>query len=113
MRNITFILTALLLVCALGIRCVTEENGANTPDADRGTDVTTMATPDGGIVKPADKGPVRSALGEPEIDLDTFHLDIAGPALLSKDRPYIPKGATGIGVRLIVELLENWTNRQQ
>ena len=46
-------------------------------------------------------------------DYPWVHLDIAGPALLSKDRPYIPKGATGIGVRLIVELLENWKNRQQ
>ncbi len=41
-------------------------------------------------------------------DYPWVHLDIAGPALLSKGRPYIPKGASGIGVRLIVELLENW-----
>lgn len=36
------------------------------------------------------------------------HLDIAGPALRSKDRPYIPKGASGIGVRLLVQFLSNW-----
>ncbi len=46
-------------------------------------------------------------------DYPWVHLDIAGPALLSKGRPYIPKGATGIGVRLIVELLENWAKRKQ
>jgi leucyl aminopeptidase len=33
------------------------------------------------------------------------HLDIAGPALLSKDRPYIPKGASGVGVRLLTQFL--------
>jgi len=36
------------------------------------------------------------------------HLDIAGPAWLKKDRPYINKGASGVGVRLMVELLRNW-----
>jgi leucyl aminopeptidase len=36
------------------------------------------------------------------------HMDIAGPVWTEKDKPYIPKGATGFGVRLIVNLLENW-----
>jgi leucyl aminopeptidase len=35
------------------------------------------------------------------------HLDIAGPVWTEKDKPYIPKGATGFGVRLIVNVLEN------
>jgi leucyl aminopeptidase len=34
------------------------------------------------------------------------HLDIAGTAWVEKDRPYIPKGASGIGVRLILNLIE-------
>jgi len=34
------------------------------------------------------------------------HIDIAGTAWVEKDRPYIPKGASGIGVRLILNLLE-------
>jgi len=34
------------------------------------------------------------------------HLDIAGPAWLTKDRPYQPKGASGIGVRLFVKFLQ-------
>lgn len=38
-------------------------------------------------------------------DCPWVHLDIAGPALLSKDKPYIPKGASGIGVRLLVQFL--------
>jgi leucyl aminopeptidase len=38
-------------------------------------------------------------------DLPWVHLDIAGTAWTEKDRPYTPKGASGIGVRLIVDLL--------
>jgi leucyl aminopeptidase len=34
------------------------------------------------------------------------HLDIAGTAWLEKDRPYAPKGASGIGVRLLSNLLK-------
>lgn len=33
------------------------------------------------------------------------HLDIAGTAWAEKDKPYIPKGASGIGVRLILNLI--------
>ena len=36
------------------------------------------------------------------------HVDIAGAEISDKDQPYIPKGATGFGVRLFVELLRNW-----
>ena len=36
------------------------------------------------------------------------HLDIAGPACLTKEKPYIPKGASGVGVRLLVQFLRNW-----
>lgn len=35
------------------------------------------------------------------------HLDIAGTAWVEKDKPYIPKGASGIGVRLIMDLIKN------
>nr|HOO91733.1 hypothetical protein [Syntrophales bacterium] len=38
-------------------------------------------------------------------DLPWVHLDIAGPALLTKEKPYIPKGASGVGVRLLVQFL--------
>ena len=36
------------------------------------------------------------------------HLDIAGTAWTDKDRGYIPKGAVGVGVRLLIELMERW-----
>jgi leucyl aminopeptidase len=43
-----------------------------------------------------------------------IHLDIAGPSWAEKSRPYIPKGASGIGVRLLVELLSRMaTDKQQ
>ena len=36
------------------------------------------------------------------------HLDIAGPASIDKERPYVPRGGTGVGVRLLVQLLRDW-----
>ena len=36
------------------------------------------------------------------------HLDIAGTAWTEKDKPYVPKGAVGVGVRLLIELMERW-----
>jgi len=36
------------------------------------------------------------------------HLDIAGTAWTLQPKPYAPKGATGVGVRLLVNLLRNW-----
>ena len=39
-------------------------------------------------------------------DTPWVHLDIAGIAWTDKDRPYIPKGATGMGVRLLSTLLK-------
>jgi leucyl aminopeptidase len=36
------------------------------------------------------------------------HLDIAGTAWTEKDKPYTVKGATGIGVRLLLNFLKEW-----
>ena len=36
------------------------------------------------------------------------HLDIAGTVWTEKGKPYVPKGAVGIGVRLLIQLLEDW-----
>jgi leucyl aminopeptidase len=36
------------------------------------------------------------------------HLDIAGTAWVDEDRPYCPKGATGVGTRLLVQLVRDW-----
>ncbi len=40
-------------------------------------------------------------------DLPWAHLDIAGMADSDKDLPYSPKGATGFGVRLLIDYLEH------
>ena len=42
------------------------------------------------------------------VDYPWVHLDIASRAWTEKELPYIPKGATGIGVRLLVSFLRNW-----
>ncbi|MBM3268929.1 MAG: leucyl aminopeptidase [Candidatus Sericytochromatia bacterium] len=40
-------------------------------------------------------------------DLPWVHLDIAGTSWADKKQPYIPKGGTGVGVRLLIEALRN------
>ncbi|MEM3517622.1 MAG: leucyl aminopeptidase [Nitrososphaerales archaeon] len=45
-------------------------------------------------------------------DYPWVHLDIAGTAYTQEgsiEKTYIPKGATGVGVRLLVQLLRNWS----
>ena len=39
-------------------------------------------------------------------DFRWAHLDIAGTAWRDQNRPYIPKGGTGVGVRLLVAFLQ-------
>lgn len=41
-------------------------------------------------------------------DYPWAHLDIAGMAMTEENKGYIPAGATGFGVRLLVEFLRNW-----
>lgn len=41
-------------------------------------------------------------------DYPWAHLDIAGTAIAPKETDYMPKGGTGVGVRLLVELLRTW-----
>lgn len=43
-------------------------------------------------------------------DCNWVHLDIAGPSWTEKNKPYIPKGASGIGVRLLLQLMEGIAN---
>jgi leucyl aminopeptidase len=42
-------------------------------------------------------------------DIPWAHLDIAGTAWTTDDLPYLTKGATGFGVRLVVDLLRRWS----
>jgi leucyl aminopeptidase len=41
-------------------------------------------------------------------DTPWAHLDIAGPSHATKERGYVPKGATGFGIRTLVELVRAW-----
>jgi len=41
-----------------------------------------------------------------------LHLDIAAMAWTEKDRPYTPKGATGIGVRLLTQFLRDYEKKE-
>jgi leucyl aminopeptidase len=41
-------------------------------------------------------------------EMPWVHLDIAGTAMLSSDTPYAPKGASGVGVRLLCDMLRKW-----
>ena len=40
-----------------------------------------------------------------------IHLDIAGTAWLDDAKPYMAKGASGVGVRTFVKLAESWCTR--
>jgi leucyl aminopeptidase len=41
-------------------------------------------------------------------ELPWAHLDIAGPAMPSADTAYMPKGGSGVGVRLLCDMLRKW-----
>ena len=45
-------------------------------------------------------------------DTPWAHVDIAGPVWTEKDEPYTPKGATGFGVRLLVQLIRDWPSEK-
>ena len=42
------------------------------------------------------------------VDYPWVHIDIAGTGWDSKEGPYRPKGATGVGVRMLTEFLMGW-----
>ena len=52
-------------------------------------------------------GAISAAMFLKEFVVDTpwMHLDIAGPSQSPKERGYYNKGATGVGVRTLVELI--------
>ncbi len=41
-------------------------------------------------------------------DFPWVHMDIAGTAWVDRATPLTPKGATGVGVRLLVQALRDW-----
>ena len=56
-----------------------------------------------------DGGPITAAKFLEEFtDYPWAHLDIAGTAWATKPKSYQTKGATGVGVRLLIEMLRKW-----
>ena len=45
-------------------------------------------------------------------DYPWVHMDIAGMAWTDKPSSYGPKGATGVGVRLLVQALREWAEQR-
>jgi leucyl aminopeptidase len=41
-------------------------------------------------------------------DYPWVHLDIAGTSITKTESAYAPKGGTGVGVRLLTELIRSW-----
>jgi leucyl aminopeptidase len=39
-------------------------------------------------------------------------LDIAGTAWADREQPYKPKGGTGVGVRLLTQMLLEWNSKK-
>jgi DMSO/TMAO reductase YedYZ molybdopterin-dependent catalytic subunit len=80
-----------------------------------GIDGFTMATPNGGELLPAEKGPVRSALGVPTINLDNFQLTVTGLvdstySLSWEEIKELPPTFTGRMIMYCVEGWEVWGN---
>jgi leucyl aminopeptidase len=44
-------------------------------------------------------------------DYPWIHLDIAGTAIIEEAQDYIPKGGSGVGVRLLIDFLRHWRSR--
>lgn len=75
---ITITIIAILFFGSLS-GCVDDKDlEKNDNEANYGIEGLPRATPNGGKLYPAEEGPVRSALGEPEIDLATFQLTVTG-----------------------------------
>ena len=78
MKNLT-ILSVSAFTAIISFSSCDKDKKIVTYDNNNGKiDVTTMATPNSGRLKSAEEGPVRSALGEPAIDLTAFQLEITG-----------------------------------
>ena len=104
-----------LFLYVLGI-IILSHCGASVESPDhRAVDVTTMATPKGEKLRPAEEGPVRSTLGQPKIDLDSFQLSVSGLvdspfSLTWEEIQEWPGVQTGNMVMYCVESWEVWGN---
>jgi DMSO/TMAO reductase YedYZ molybdopterin-dependent catalytic subunit len=82
-------------------------------DNNNSMDLVTTATPNGGKLKPAQEGPVRSIFGEPKIDVSSFTLTITGLVdstitLSWKDLQTLP---AAISDTMLMYCVEGWEVR--
>ena len=111
---ITVLLTLIVIIALFNVvngqKIIFSSDGTNHT-----TDVTTMATPEGGKLKSAQEGPVRSILGEPVIDLSKFELEITGLvdssySLTWEEIKSLPAAYTDTILMYCVEGWEVWGN---
>lgn len=77
MRNRVISQLVMLIICTIYLQCVSDTTGSPasiTNPEEESPFITRYGSP----VEPAEEGPVRSALGEPDINLDTFTLRVDG-----------------------------------
>jgi hypothetical protein len=78
MKYLLTVVLCLLIVCQLSCKDKKVVTDQNTNGNNGNIDITTMATLNGGKLNSAENWPIRSALGQPNIDLNTFTLEISG-----------------------------------
>jgi DMSO/TMAO reductase YedYZ molybdopterin-dependent catalytic subunit len=115
MKRFGTITSIAILLAGSFTGCVKDNGEGNHRDIPGETDGTTMATPNGGELKRAEEGPVRSALGEPTISLETFQLTITGLvdssySLSWEDIKELPPAFTDTILMYCVEGWEVWGN---
>ena len=65
-------------------------------------------------VGPSDAGCISAGkFLEHFTDYPWLHLDVAGPAYLTSEKPYRPKGGTGFGVRLLLSYLDDYVTTRK
>jgi DMSO/TMAO reductase YedYZ molybdopterin-dependent catalytic subunit len=103
---INFLIVLMAILCFHGC-----DNSGETDNSH--VDAISTATPNGGILKPAEEGPERSALGVPTIDLNTFRLEVTGLvdssySLTWKEIQSMPSYITDTIIMYCVEGWEVW-----
>ena len=78
-------------------------------------DVITTATPNGDTLRAADEGPIRSALGQPKVDLNTYALSVVGmvnsPLVLTwEEIQALPVAYSDTTIMYCIEGWEVWGN---
>jgi DMSO/TMAO reductase YedYZ molybdopterin-dependent catalytic subunit len=99
----------------LVLSCSRDDEKIVKYNKDGSIDVTTMATPYGGSLRRAEEGPVRSALGEPGVDLNAYRLEVTGLVdssftLTWEEIQNFPSAYTDTMIMYCVEGWEVWGN---